>query len=199
MAGEKRRASHRKASIPSQEGRMTEQKDNDVQDGATLDEMETEESASLKKELAEQKEKAEAAKAGWLRAQADLINFRRRNEQEREDSIKYGNVNLILKILPVLDDFERAVASLPRELSDDAWVDGVKHISRKLRTILEAAGLSAIEAVGEPFDPRVHEAVREAEGKEGIVLEEAEKGYRFLDKVVRPSKVIVGTGEGGSG
>jgi molecular chaperone GrpE len=178
---------------------MTEQKDNDVHGGARPDEMAAGESASLMKELAEQKEKAEAARAGWLRAQADLINFRRRNEQEREDSIKYGNVNLILKILPVLDDFERAVASLPRELWDDAWVDGVKHISRKLRTILEAAGLSAIEAVGEPFDPRVHEAVREAEGKEGIVLEEAEKGYRFLDKVVRPSKVIVGTGEGGSG
>ena len=91
------------------------------------------------------------------------------------------------------------MASLPRALSGDAWVDGVKHISRKLRTILEAAGVSAIDAVGEPFDPRVHEAVREAPGREGIILQEAEKGYRFLDKVMRPSKVIVGTGEGESG
>ena len=178
---------------------MAEKKSKDVLDGDGQDEKAAEESASLNKELDDQKAKAEAAMAGWQRAQADFTNYKRRIEQEREESVKYANVNLILRILPVLDDFERAVASLPRELSGDAWVDGVKLISRKLRTILEAAGVSAIDAVGEPFDPRVHEAVREAPGKEGIILQEAEKGYRFLDKVVRPSKVIVGTGEEESG
>ena len=175
---------------------MAEQKGNDVPEGTGPDETTAaeSESASLRIELDEQKARAEAAMAGWQRAQADFANARRRNEQEREDTVKYGNVNLILKILPVLDDFERAVASLPQELSGDAWVDGVKHISRKLRTILETAGLSAIDAVGQPFDPRFHEAVREVPGEEGVILQEAERGYRFLDKVVRPSKVIVGNG-----
>jgi len=155
----------------------------------------SEEVASLMRALAEHKSRAESNLAGWQRAQADFANFKRRIEQEKEDSIKFANANLILKILPVLDDFERAVASLPKELSTDPWVEGVRHIERKLRTTLEAAGLSAIKAVGEPFDPRVHEAVREDCGEQGVCLLEAEKGYKFLDRVIRASKVIVGNGD----
>jgi molecular chaperone GrpE len=151
--------------------------------------------ASLIKELAEQKSKAESNLAGWQRAQADYVNFKRRTEQEKEDAIKFGNANLVLRILPVLDDFERAVASLPQQLAGDPWIEGVKHIERKLRTTLESAGLSPIKAVGEPFDPRLHEAVREEQGEQGLVLREAERGYRFLDRVIRPSKVVVGNGE----
>ncbi len=151
--------------------------------------------ASLIKELAEQKAKAESNLAGWQRAQADYVNFKRRTEQEKEDAIKFGNANLVLRILPVLDDFERAVASLPQQLAGDPWIEGVKHIERKLRTTLESAGLSPIKAVGEPFDPRFHEAVREEQGEQGLVLREAERGYRFLDRVIRPSKVVVGNGE----
>ena len=177
---------------------MAEQERNDSLDAGGEGEVTAEESTSLKEELAEQKAKVEATLAGWQRAQADFINYKRRSEQEKEESIKFANVSLVLKILPVLDDFERAVAALPPESTGDAWVNGVRHISRKLRNSLEAAGLSPINAVGEPFDPRVHEAVREAKGREGIVLQEVDKGYRFLDKIIRPSKVVVGTGEGES-
>ncbi len=151
--------------------------------------------ASLIKELAEQKAKAESNLAGWQRAQADFVNYKRRMEQEKEDGIKFANANLVVKILPVLDDFERAVASLPEPLAADPWVEGVKHIERKLRTTLEVAGLAPIKAVGEPFDPRFHEAVREEQGEQGLVLNEAQRGYKFLDKVIRPSKVVVGNGE----
>ncbi len=151
--------------------------------------------ASLIKELAEQKAKAESNLAGWQRAQADFANYKRRMEQEKEEGIKFANANLVVKILPVLDDFERAVASRPEQLSADPWVEGVKHIERKLRTTLEVAGLSPIKAVGEPFDPRLHEAVREEQGEQGLVLNEAQRGYKFLDKVIRPSKVVVGNGE----
>ena len=155
----------------------------------------SEEVASLIKELAEQKTKAEANLAGWQRAQADFLNYKRRTEQEKEDGTKFANANLVLKILPVLDDFERAVTSLPVDFADNPWVDGVKHIERKLRTTLESAGLSPIKAVGEPFDPRFHEAVREEKGKLGLVLQEAQRGYKFLDRVIRASKVVVGNGE----
>jgi len=126
-------------------------------------------------ELAELKAKADANLAGWQRSQADFVNFKRRTEQEKEEAIKFANANLALKILPVLDDFERAIASLPAELSGNAWANGVKHIERKLRTSLESAGLSPIKAIGEPFDPRFHEAITQGKGKEGMIVGELER------------------------
>jgi molecular chaperone GrpE len=151
--------------------------------------------AALKKELAELKAKVETNLAGWQRAQADFINYKRRTEQEREETIKLANASLVLSLLPILDDFERAVTSCPQELSGLAWVEGIRLIERKLRASLEAQGLSPITALGEPFDPRLHEAVRQAPGKEGTVLEEVQKGYKFRDRVLRPSLVVVGNGE----
>ena len=159
------------------------------------DDVSAEEVESLKKELEEQKAKAEANLAGWQRAQADLANYKRRSEQEKEESIKFANANLVLKLLPILDDFERAVAHLPDDLADNPWIEGAKLIERKLKSCLESSGLSPIESVGEPFDPRLHEAIRQVPGADGIVVSEAQKGYRFLDRVIRPSKVAVGNGE----
>ena len=151
--------------------------------------------AALKKEITEYKTQAENNLAGWQRAQADYINFKRRSEQEKEETVKFGNAMLVLKILPVLDDFERAIGSLPDDLKKNPWSEGIRLVEKKLRTILETQGLSPIKAVGEPFDPRFHEAVRQEKGKEGIIVEEMERGYRFQEKVIRPSKVVVGTGE----
>jgi len=155
--------------------------------------------AALKKEMAELKAKVEANLAGWQRAQADFVNYKRRTEQERDETVKLANASLVLSLLPILDDFERAVTSCPPELSGLAWGEGIRLIERKLRAILEAQGLSPIPALGEPFDPRLHEAVRQAPGKEGIVLEEVQKGYKFGDRVLRPSRVVVGNGEGPKG
>lgn len=177
---------------------MTEEQNRDQPEETVDYGSSSEEVASLAKELAEQKNKAEANLAGWQRAQADFVNLKRRIEQEKEDGIKFANANLALKILPVLDDFERAVTSLPPDFADSPWVDGVKHIERKLRTTLETAGLSQIKAVGEAFDPRFHEAVREEKGKRGLVLQEAQRGYKFLDRVIRASMVVVGNGESDS-
>jgi molecular chaperone GrpE len=151
--------------------------------------------AACRKELAELKAKAEANMAGWQRAQADFVNYKRRSEQEREEIVKFASSSLLLRILPILDDFERAVSSLPEDLRGHSWVDGMKHIERKFRSTLEAQGLSPIKAVGEPFDPRIHEAVRQDRGPEGIVIDEAVKGYKFLDRILRPSQVVVGLGE----
>ena len=147
------------------------------------------------KELAELKAKVEANLAGWQRAQADFANYKKRSEQEKEEIIKFANSALLMKILPIMDDFERAVGSLPDDIRTHSWIDGMKHIERKLRSTLESQGLSPIKAVGEPFDPRVHEAVRQDKGPEGIIIGEAVKGYKFLDRIVRPSQVVVGNGE----
>ncbi len=159
-------------------------------------EPETEDTEALKKMLAEATEKAEANLVGWQRAQADFINYKRRAEQEKEDVTKSANASLMLSLLPVLDDLGRAFASIPDDKDSFQWVEGFKAIERKFRNILESKGLSEIKAIGEPFDTRFHEAVLQGSGKEGIVIGEIQKGYKLYDKVLRPTKVIVGSGEG---
>jgi len=156
---------------------------------------EIEDIETLKKMLAEQKGKAESYLANWQRAQADLINYKRHSEQEKQEISQFANSILILNLLPILDDLERAFNSTPPELTSFAWIDGIRLIDRKLRASLEAQGLSQIKALEEPFDPHLHEAVRQDKGTEGIVVEEVQKGYKFRDRVIRPSKVVVGNGE----
>lgn len=157
-------------------------------------EPEVEDVEALKQALTEERARAETSLAGWQRAQADFINYKRRTEQEKEGIGRFANSMLVVNLLPVLDDLERALDSI----SDDielGWVDGIRLIERKLRGILESQGLSPIKALGEPFDPYLHEAVRQDKGKEGIVVEELQKGYKLYDRVIRPSKVVVGNGE----
>ena len=150
---------------------------------------------TLQQALDEEKKKAEDYLANWQRAQADFINYKRRTEQERQEASKFANATLILNLLPILDDLERALNSVPPQIAENDWTDGVRLIERNFRTVLEAQGLSPIQALGEPFDPNFHEALREDKGKEGIVIEEFQKGYMLGDRVLRPSKVVVGNGE----
>ena len=157
--------------------------------------IELEDAEALKQAIAEEKARAEANLAGWQRAQADFINYKRRAEQEKEEVVKFANTVLVLSLLPILDDWERAFTAIPSQLAEADWVDGIRLIDRKLRATLEAQGLSRIKAVGEPFDPNLHEALRQDRGKEGIVVGEVEKGYKFRDRVIRPAKVVVGNGE----
>jgi molecular chaperone GrpE len=149
----------------------------------------------LRQILLDEKQQAGTNLAGWQRTQADFENYKKRSEQEKEEISKFANSVLILSLLPVLDDFERALDFLPSKKADAAWLEGLKLIERKLKSTLESQGLSAINALGEPFDPHLHEAIRQDKGEEGIVIEEIQKGYKFHDKVIRPSKVVVGNGE----
>lgn len=155
----------------------------------------TEDIESLKQALTEEQAKAEANLAGWQRAQADFINFKRRNEQEREEFARFANASLMLELLPVIDDLERALEHVPAKFASTAWVDGVKLIYRKFKATLESQGLTQIEALGKPFDPNLHEAARQDKGEAGIVIEEIRKGYQLHDKVIRPTTVVVGNGE----
>ena len=164
---------------------------------AEITETEEEDIESLKKALAEEKEKAEKYLANWQRAQADFINFKKRTEQEKEENIKFANASLMASLLPVLDDLERALDSVSGKLSGLTWVNGIELIYRKFRSILESQGLSQIEAKGKDFDPTLHEAVLYEEGEEGKVIEELQKGYKFHDRVIRPAMVKVGRGKEG--
>jgi len=152
---------------------------------------------SLTKALAEEKEKAEKYLANWQRAAADLINFKKRSEQEKAEIAKFANAVLVMSLLPILDDFERALDNVSIKLAGFTWVDGIRLIQRKLQAVLESQGLSQIEALGNDFDPAVHEAVLSEEGEEGKVIEELQKGYKFHERVLRPAMVKVGKGKEG--
>ncbi|OGN94539.1 MAG: nucleotide exchange factor GrpE [Chloroflexi bacterium RBG_13_50_10] len=147
---------------------------------------------TLQQALAEEKEKAERYLANWQRSQADLQNYARRAEQEKSETVEFANRTLILDLLPILDDFERALASLSVELEGQNWTDGIELIYNKLKTVLEAQGLAEIKAKGECFDPYFHEAAGQVDGEEGIIVDELRKGYQFKGKLLRPSMVMVG-------
>jgi molecular chaperone GrpE len=149
---------------------------------------------ALQKALAAEREKAEKYLANWQRSQADLENYTKRAEQEKSETVECANRILILDLLPILDDFERAFASLPGELDEQDWTEGIKLIYNKAKAALETQGLAEIRAKGEYFDPYWHEAAGQLEGEEGIVVEEIRKGYKFKDKLLRPSMVMVGKG-----
>jgi len=147
--------------------------------------------------LAAEQKKAEEYLANWQRTQADFINYKRRAEQERLEFNSYANANLCSSILPVLDDLERAMAAIPEEYANSDWVEGVRLVERKFKTILEGQGVKAICALGMAFDPKLHEAMRHDKGQEGMVIAEYQKGYMLNDKLLRPSRVAVGNGEEG--
>jgi molecular chaperone GrpE len=129
----------------------------------------------------------------WQRAAADYSNYRRRTEEERKAVTQLSNAVLLAKLLAVVDDFDRALANVPEDVHE-GWVDGVRLVERKLQTLLESEGVTPIEAVGEPFDPTLHEAVVHeptTEYPDNTVIGEVQRGYRLRDRVLRPALVRV--------
>ena len=121
-------------------------------------------------------------------------NFRRRTAEEREREAGLASEALLLKAIAVVDDLDRAIASLPEALSGEPWVEGVAAIHRKLLAVMESEGARPFESVGQPFDPREHEAVAQvpASGKPpGEVLQEHRKGWKIRDRILRPAVVSV--------
>jgi molecular chaperone GrpE len=127
------------------------------------------------------------------RTAADFANYRRRVDEERQGLSTFSNAMLIGRLLAVLDDFDRALQNVPEE-THEGWVDGVRLVERKLRSLLEAEGVTQIEALGQPFDPNLHEAVdteETADLPDNQVIGELQRGYRLGDRVLRPSLVRV--------
>lgn len=151
-----------------------------------------EDMAVLQKQLEEQTARADDYYSRLARLQADYENFRRRTRQEKEDLYKYASEQLVVRLLPVLDNFDRALAAEGESLQD--FKSGVEMIYRQLQDVLSEEGVTAIPAVGESFDPAKHEAVlREdsTEYPENMIIEEFRRGYALKDKVIRPSMVKV--------
>ena len=148
----------------------------------------------LQARVAEEMEKAQTFKANWQRAAADMQNLKRRMEQERFEVGRLANASLVINLLPLMDDLERALHEVDVKLAGLTWIDGIRLIYRKFEAVLQNAGVSEIEADGQQFDPNVHEAISEAEGEEGRIVSVVQKGYKLGDRVIRPAMVVVGKG-----
>lgn len=125
---------------------------------------------------------------------AEFENFRNRSEKEKQAMFETGAKSVIEKILPVVDNFERGLATVPEEKKEDPFVDGMTRVYKQLLTELENIGVKPIEAVGKEFDPNLHNAVMQTESEEyesGVIAQELQKGYTYRDSVVRHSMVSV--------
>ena len=148
----------------------------------------------LQEELGEVKAQAAEYLEGWQRAQAEFSNYKRRQEAGQAQTAMLANATLLRKLLPVVDDFERAMATLPASLSQLTWCEGVLLIQHKLGAILGSEGVKPIETEGQAFDPRYHEAVtyEEVSGhEEGQIIGEVQRGYTLGERVLRPALVRV--------
>ena len=150
--------------------------------------------AKLNKKEEAFKEQIEQLEDRVKRQMAEFENFRKRTEREKQAMFETGAKSVIEKILPIVDNFERGLATVPEESKADPFVDGMNRVYKQLLTELDNIGVKPIEAVGQEFDPNLHNAVMQVASEEyesGVVAQELQKGYTYRDSVVRHSMVAV--------
>jgi len=146
---------------------------------------------ALKRQLEDAETKLADSVEGWQRSLADFQNYKRRVERDNETFKANAKGDIFKKVLPALDDLERAMQNRP---ADDAWANGIELIVRKFQNILDAEGLKRIEAKGAAFDPNLHEAISHEPSEEvesGHVIEVVQNGYMLGERVIRPALVRV--------
>ena len=148
------------------------------------------------KKIVELEEKIGELTAGWQRTQADFVNFKKQSADERQRYLRAANANLILDLLPVLDNFQLAAKHVPEHLASDNWAMGVKQIEKQLEDILASEGLEKVETIGQTFDPEIHEAIEHVDSDKPAdeIVKEILSGYKFDNEVIRPAKVKVSKG-----
>ena len=148
----------------------------------------------LHAELEEAEAQAQTYLDGWQRAQAEFSNYKKRQTAERAQLKARVTMDVLRKVLPIVDDFERAMKNMPPQVEQLSWSEGISLIKSKLDRLLQSENVEPIEVTGQPFDPRYHEAVtyEEAPGHdEGKVIDEVQKGYMLGEHVLRPALVRV--------
>lgn len=155
---------------------------------------ETADTLTVTEQLAAAEAKAAEYLDGWQRARAEFANARKRLEKERGEAYLNAGVDIASQLLPSLDDFDRALNSVPATIAQDKWFEGMVLVRRKLQNILENLRVTPIQTVGQPFDPNIHEALSlqpSDEYESGTVIAEAQAGYKLGDRVLRPALVFV--------
>jgi len=172
------------------------------------DEKKEQKPEELKKKLEECEKKSAEYLAGWQRARADFINYKKEEMERIEQFLKYGEEEFILKILPVLDNFDLAEKELPESLKEDESAKGLLQIKTQILDLLKNQGVEEIKTIGEKFDPNFHEATEQVEGngstgspqdgstgspqgESGVVAQEVQRGYTINGRLLRPAKVKV--------
>jgi len=152
------------------------------------------EKSGIKKQLDESQKLRDEYLESWKRERAAFLNYKKEEAERVGEFVKFANQELILKILPILDNIYIAEKKLPRELKGNLWVQGFLKIKTQILDFLENQGVEEMKCLGEKFDPNFQEAVEkvETEGKEeGIIIKEIKKGYLLHGKVIRPAKVKI--------
>ena len=150
--------------------------------------------AQVEQRLSAEQQKAEECLDLLRRTQADFVNYRRRMSQEQAEGRIAAQSALLSHLLPVLDDLGRALGAVPPELATHSWVQGLMLVARRLTTQLNQLGVRQIGAPGEPFNPRLHEAITteaRADVPEGTILQVTQPGYVLGERVIRPAQVVV--------
>ena len=155
---------------------------------------EADDTGLVREQLEEALREKEQFRAMAQRAQADLINYRRRAEEQRDEVKRVANTELLLKILSIVDDLDRGLGLVPEDAVAPGWLDGLKLVQRNLYQFLDSEGVTKISAEGRPFEPWEHEAVfyeETPEGREGMVVKVIRDGYKLHDRVRRAAQVGV--------
>ena len=178
---------------PCNEEEVTETAEEETEK-ASNEESDDNKKGFFKKKKDKKDEQIEELNDRVRRQMAEFENFRKRSEKEKSQMFDMGAKNVVEKILPVIDNFERGLAAVPEDRKEDAFVVGMDMVYKQLLSTLEEAGVKPIEAVGQEFDPNFHNAVMQVEDEnlgENVVAEELQKGYMYRDTVVRHSMVKV--------
>lgn len=189
-ADEQDEAAETKGSVEEEASKETEES----QDTKDTESKEKKKFFAKKEKKDKKDEKIEELTDRLTRQMAEFDNFRKRTEREKSQMYEIGAKDIIEKILPVIDNFERGLAAVPEESKEDPFVEGMEKIYKQIMTTLEGVGVKPIEAVGQEFNPDFHNAVMHVEGEEAgenIITEEFQKGYMYHDSVVRHSMVKV--------
>lgn len=179
-----------KENMQNEQENLSTEENVDVNENNTVENQEIpNELETLEKQLAEQKEK-------YLRLFADFDNYKKRTAKERLDLLSTAGKDIILSVIPVVDDFERAINVAANAKDVDSVKEGMLLIKNKMLNVLEQRGLKAMESIGEPFEAEKHEAITEipapSDEMKGKVIDEVEKGYTMNGKIIRYAKVVVG-------
>ncbi|MDD2917160.1 MAG: nucleotide exchange factor GrpE [Candidatus Gracilibacteria bacterium] len=162
----------------------------------TATEAETEIETDLENgQMYQAEEELERLRGSLSRAQADYSNLLKRVERDKTDMTSFITANIIKKFLPTVDNLERALATVPADIAEQKWTEGIRATLQGLGKQLETMGVRSFESVGHEVDTERHEVMSQAPGTEGIIVTEFEKGYTLHDRVIRHAKVIVGSGE----
>jgi molecular chaperone GrpE len=149
---------------------------------------------ALEQQISELKQEVESNLQGWQRSRAEFTNYKRRTQKELKEARERGALDALSQILPVIDDFERALDNIPDDLEDNPWVSGTSLILKKFDKVLENYNVEEVDPVGEEFDPNYHEAVMREDSDDyesGVVTATLQKGYKSGERVLRPALVRV--------